>query len=176
MLTKPPTILALDPGTKEIGVAVLTGAELRYYAVKTIRRRQPPQALLAEISCYVTTLIASYHPQALAIEKTYLIQKSAALLCVAADEIKQTARQHGLAVYDYAPAEVRQALCQRERATKRETARRVAERCPELARYLQQPTQWGELYWAHMFDAVAVGLRCWDEVYGNEDNVFACKL
>lgn len=176
MPTKPPTILALDPGTKEIGVAVLSGTELCYYAVKTIKRRQPPQALLGEISRYVTALIASYRPQALAIEQTYLIQKSAALLCVAATEIKQTARQHGLAVYEYAPAEVRQALCQRERATKRETAQRVAERCPELARYLRQPTKWGEMYWAHMLDAVAVGLRCWDEIYGNEDEAFARKL
>jgi Holliday junction resolvasome RuvABC endonuclease subunit len=156
MPTKPPTILALDPGTKEIGVAVLSGAELCYYAVKTIRRRQPPQALLAEISRYVTTLIASYRPQAA--------------------EIKQTARQHSLAVYEYAPAEVRQWLCQKERATKRETAQRVAERCPELARYLKEPTKWGEMYWAHMLDAIAVGLHCWDEVYGNEDEVSGSKL
>lgn len=176
MPTKPPTILAIDPGTKEIGVAVFSGSELCYYGVKTIKRRQPPQALLAEISRYVTGLIASYQPQALAIEQTLLIQQSAALLCVAAAEIKQTASGHGLALYEYVPAEVRQWLCQRERATKRETARRVSERCPELARYLKQPTKWGEMYWAHMLDAVAVGLRCWDEVYGEEEGVFACKL
>lgn len=168
MPTKLPTILAIDPGTKEIGVAVLSGRELCYYAVKTIKRRQPPQALLAEISGYVAGLIQKHRPQTLAIEKTYLLQQSAALLCVAAAEIKQTARQHGLVVYEYAPAEVRQWLSQRARATKRETARRVVERCPDLARYLKQPTQWGELYWAHMLDAVAVGLRCWDEVYGNK--------
>jgi hypothetical protein len=88
----------------------------------------------------------------------------------------QRHQRRGLLVYEYAPAEVRRALCRRERATKRETARRVAERCPELARYLKQPTKWGEMYWAHMLDAVAVGLRCWDEIYGGEDDVFACKL
>src|SRR5438067_12627450 len=77
-----PTILAIDPGTKEIGVAVLFGLALRYYAVKTIKRRQPPHALLAEISRYITSLINEYHPEALAIEKTFLIQKSAVLLNV----------------------------------------------------------------------------------------------
>jgi len=156
----PPTILAIDPGTKEIGVAVLSGSALRYYAVKTIKRRQPPHALLAEISRYIASLINEYRPDALAIEQTFLIQKSAVLLNVAADEIKHTVRQHGLAVYEYAPSEVRKFICQTEKATKRETARQITTRFPELSHYLKHPTKWEEMYWANMIDAVAVGVRC----------------
>lgn len=176
MPTKPPTILAIDPGTKEIGVAVFSGAGLCYYAVKTIKRRRPPQVLLAEISSYVIRLIQGYRPQTLVIEKTFLIQKSAALLNVAATEMKQTARQHGLAVCEYAPVEVRRAICQSENATKRETALRIVKRFPELAHYLNQPTRWGELYWANVFDAVAVGWVYLSEMHGDKDSVFACKL
>lgn len=176
MPTKPPTILAIDPGTKEIGVAVFSGPELCYYAVKTIKCRRPPRALLAEISTCVIDLIQDYRPQTLAIEKTFLIQKSAALLNVAATEMKQTARQYGLSVYEYAPAEVRRSICRSEKATKRETALRITGRFPELAHYLRQPTQWGELYWANMFDAVAVGLVHLNEIYGDEVTTFANKL
>lgn len=158
MSTKPPTILAIDPGTKEVGVAVLAGPELCYYAVKTIKRRRPPRALLAETSNFLSRLIQDYRPETLAIEKTFLFQKSAALLSVAAAEMKQVARDRGIAVYEYAPVEVRRLICQGETVTKRETALRIVRRFPELARYLNQPTRWGDLYWANMFDAVAVGL------------------
>lgn len=176
--TKIPTrLLAIDPGTREIGVAVFDGAGLCYYGVKTIKRRRlPPRVLLAEITRYVAALIQAYRPQALAIERTFLIQKSAALLQVAAAEIKRTAKGQGLAVYEYAPAEVRRALCQSKKATKRATARRIAERFPELARYLEQQTRWGELYWANMLDAVAVGLVCLNELYGDELGAFGGKL
>lgn len=176
MPTKSPTILAIDPGTKEIGVAVFFGADLCYYAVKTIKRRRPPQALLAEISRYVIRLIQGYRPQTLVIEKTFLIQKSTALLNVAAAEMKQTARQQGLEVCEYAPVEVRRAICQSEKATKRETALRIVKRFPELAHYQSQPTRWGELYWANMFDAVAVGWVHLSEMHGDKEFAFASKL
>jgi Holliday junction resolvasome RuvABC endonuclease subunit len=176
MPTKPPTILAIDPGTKEIGVAVLSGPELCYYAVKTIKCRRPPRAMLAEISTCVINLIEDYRPQTLAIEKTFLIQKSAALLNVAAAEMKQMARGRGLALYEYAPVEVRRLICQSEKATKRETALRIARQFPELARHLNQMTRWGELYWANMFDAVAVGIAHLNEIYGDEEAAFANKL
>jgi Holliday junction resolvasome RuvABC endonuclease subunit len=164
MPTKHPNILAIDPGTKEIGVAVLTGLELRYFGVKTIRRRQSPQTVLGEAARHITALINEYEPESLAIEKTFLIQKNAALLNVVAAEIKHTARRRGLTIYEYAPTEVRKFICQSGKATKRETAQRICERYPELARYLTRPTKWEEMYWANMFDAVAVGVTCLHEI------------
>ena len=169
MPTTPPIILSLDPGTKEIGVAVFCGRELCYYAVKTLRCRRPPEALLAEISRMVTEIIARYAPQELALEGLSRLQARSALVRLAARNIQQTARRAGLAVYVYAPAEVRRKICQRENATKRATAARLVVRFPELARYHEPATRWGALYWAHMFAAVAVGWLHGQEVYGTED-------
>jgi len=45
MPAKFPTILAIDPSTKEAGVAVLSGPELQYFGVKTFRRHQPLEPL-----------------------------------------------------------------------------------------------------------------------------------
>jgi RNase H-fold protein (predicted Holliday junction resolvase) len=42
-------ILAIDPGTREIGVAVLDGKTLIYYAVKTIRGQRNPAEILRRI-------------------------------------------------------------------------------------------------------------------------------
>jgi crossover junction endodeoxyribonuclease RuvC len=151
-------ILAIDPGTREMGVAVLDGQQLVYYGVKTIRRRRSPAEVLHRIQEITAGLIARHRPDHLAIEKMFLIQKSAALLVVAAEEIKATARQHRLIVHEYAPTVVRKIICHSGRATKNEAANSVALRFPELRPYLEQRTKWEALYYANMFDAVALGV------------------
>jgi Holliday junction resolvasome RuvABC endonuclease subunit len=96
-----------------------------------------------------------------------LIQKSASLLVVAAEEIKATARQHGLPVYEYAPTTVRKVICSGGRATKQETANIIARRFPELRSYLEQKTKWETLYYANMFDAVALAVCAYLQIVGS---------
>lgn len=162
-------ILAIDPGTKELGIAVLIGSQLAYYAVKTFKQRQVPHAFLAEVSGFIDSLISDYQPTAMAIEKTFLIQRDSALLNVAAAEIKHTGRQCGLLVYEYEPMLVKQKICsETNKPTKRQVADVLTHRFPELAQFLSRPSKWEQLYWAHVFDAVAVGVVCLEEVYGTE--------
>jgi crossover junction endodeoxyribonuclease RuvC len=160
MLTQTERILAIDPGTKEIGVAVLENRELIFYGVKTVRDRATAQRILAQIAATTQELITRYDPRYFAIERMFVIQKSAALLSVAAEEIKSVAKSNGLPVYEYAPSTVRKFLCQNGAATKRDVASVVATRYPELARHLKTQTKWEEKYYANIFDAVAVGLMC----------------
>lgn len=166
MHIKQTTILAIDPGTRQLGVAVFSGEELLYYAVKTIRRRGSASEILRQVRQVVSRLIADYKPQSLAIEKMFLIQKSAALLNVTADEIKAVAKAEGLAIYEYAPTVVRKIICNTGRATKKEAAKVIVSMYPELTRFLQQRTKWEELYYANMFDAVGVGLAAHMELAG----------
>lgn len=160
MHTKPTRILAIDPGTREIGVAVLEGEALTFYGVKTIRNRKRPQQVLNEAARIVNRLIEVYQPSILAIEKMFLIQENASLLIVVADEIKATAQAAGLTVYEYAPTVIRKHICQTGKATKRAVAGIIASRYLELARYLKGRSKWEELYYANMFDAIALGLTC----------------
>jgi crossover junction endodeoxyribonuclease RuvC len=161
-------ILAIDPGTREIGVAVLSEGELLYYGVKTIRRRGSATEILSQVQQIMLRLIADYQPQYLAIEKMFLIHRSASLLNVTADEIKVIAKGQGLVVYEYAPTAVRKMICQTGKATKKQAAKIIAGQYPELARYLEQRSKWETLYYANMFDAVAVGLCCHREISRTE--------
>jgi crossover junction endodeoxyribonuclease RuvC len=157
-------ILAIDPGTRELGVAVLSEGELLYYGVKTIRRRGSASEILNQVRQVILRLIADYKPRYLAIERMFLIHKSAALLNVTADEIKVVAKEQGLAVYEYAPTVVRKMICRTGKATKKQAAKIIAGQYPELARYLEQRSKWETLYYANMFDAIAVGLCCQQEM------------
>jgi Holliday junction resolvasome RuvABC endonuclease subunit len=171
MHTNPIKILAIDPGTKEIGIAMLSDGELLYYGVKTIRTRSSPSDVLKQAQYIISRLIADYEPQYLAIEKTFLIQKSAALVAVTADEIKAIAKREGLTVFEYAPLAVRKMICKSEKATKKGVAKIIALRFPELTRYVQRQTKWETLYYANMFDAIAVGLCCHEELMSRNESL-----
>jgi len=163
-MSKGSKILAIDPGTKEIGVALLQDSDLLYYAVRTVRDRSTAQKILQQVATIAAESIAKYGPDCVAIEKMFVIQKSAALLSVAAEEIKSVARNCGLPVYEYAPTTVRKFICQTGAATKRDVARVVAGRYPELTKHLNTQNEWDEKYYSNIFDAIAVGLICQQEL------------
>jgi crossover junction endodeoxyribonuclease RuvC len=153
-------VLAIDPGTRAIGIAVLQDRDLLYYGVKTIKGLKTPREVLQKVDKIINQQITNYEPATVAIEKMFLIQKNASFLIVVADEIKAIAKQQGLAVCEFAPTAVRKLICQAGKATKREVAKIIASRYVELTRYLNRPSKWEELYYANMFDAIAVGLVC----------------
>ena len=164
-----PTILAVDPGTRELGVAVLAGAELVFYHVKTVTNRKTRLAALEIISKYIRSLVKKYRPEVLAIEKMFITQKNSALLAVAAEQIKAVAKEANLPVYEYAPTAIRKRLCQNGRATKREAARILTLKYPELNRFFVRTAKWERDYYANLFDAVAVGAVCFDELNTKAD-------
>lgn len=163
MSTNTPRILAIDPGTRHMGVAVLAGPELIYYAVRDFKRKRPADELLRATRKALLALIAKYAPTVLAYEKTFYVQaKSSALLHVQEAEIARVAKVARLEVVGYSPAHVRKVLCRDGRATKQRVADLLTRRFPELAGYRHRGEPLREQYWLNMFDAVAVAAVCAD--------------
>lgn len=151
-------ILSVDPGRSKLGVAVFEGATLHYYAVKTLRVPGTPTAVRGAAAHVLRTLIEKHRPTDLVIEQPLVIQQRAELLAHVIGEIKATAWRYGLVVSEYAPQAVRRFICTGTQPTKREVARRLAARYPELERYRAAQSRWAELYYERLFGAVAVGL------------------
>src|SRR5436305_12227320 len=95
-------ILSIDPGTRELGVALFDNGELLYYGVKTIRTRSTIQDIGRGAVSIVSRLISEYEPQFLAVKQPIVIQQSAASLADVIREIKQAAQQAGLTIYEFA--------------------------------------------------------------------------
>ncbi len=153
------TILALDPGLRELGYAVLNGRRLTAGGVIPLRLL-PQERRLSEARRQLRSFVRSYKPQGLVIEQThrhpvpwlddlYRLVRSATRL----------ARTRRLKLGLYAPQTVRKSLLGNGWATKREVAAEIAVRYPELRIYLNQDRRWKEHYWQNMFDAVALGLH-----------------
>lgn len=152
-------ILAIDPGTREMGIALVDQGELVYHGVRTLRRRQSPRDTLDQGRKVVLRLIRDFRPTLLAVEKTFFANnRNAALLNVLGDEIKAIGQRKGLRVVALAPSTIKKAVCGNGRATKREVAHVVVARYPELKVYLSEDRKWKEQFHANMFDAVALAL------------------
>lgn len=157
--TRPSRVLAIDPGTREMGVAVLEAGKLIYHGVVVIKRGRSPKETLERGRDSVQRLIEDFRPDVLAIEKTFVRKnRNVALLNVLADEIVALARHCHLRVVSMAPSAIKKGICGNGWATKAEVANAVIARYPELKAYLVHERKWKERFHSNMFDAVAVGL------------------
>ena len=152
-------ILAIDPGTREMGIAFLDKGKLIYYGVKTFGEFLSPHEKLRTGRKIILRLIQDFKPKILVIEKTfYARNRNTSLLNVFADEIVSVAKRKRLKVISYAPCTVRKYICGYGRASKLDVARVIVSKYPELKVYLTQDRAWKEKYHRNMFDAVALGM------------------
>jgi crossover junction endodeoxyribonuclease RuvC len=152
-------ILAIDPGTRFMGVAFLEDGKLIYHAVKVIAKGASPQRTLQRARDAVVRLIDDLQPDLVAVERTFFNQnRHTALLNVLFDEIRSVARRRRLAFVSYAPSTIKKFICGNGRAAKKQVATIVVSKFPELKVYLTQDRAWKVRFHQNMFDAVALGI------------------
>lgn len=159
MQNRSTTILALDPGLRDLGFAVISGQRLVASGVRPLRLL-PCERRFAEARRLVQAWVRAYRPGALVLEATYghPVDSFAGLhrLAVMA---RRLAKEKRVRVSTYAPQSVRKSLTGNGWATKRELAAAVAIHFPALRIYLTQDRKWKERYFLNLFDAVALALH-----------------
>jgi len=160
------TILGIDPGTKEMGVAVLRDRELIASGVHTLRNGERPHDVIGQARAAILGHIQDHGASIVGIEKPLrkATQRSA-LMLVIAQELHARSRELGLQVVELYPSEVRARTVGDPHATKFNVAHALVERFPELrSRLPVKPPHpvfgYGhrDKYWLHMFDALAVAV------------------
>jgi Holliday junction resolvasome RuvABC endonuclease subunit len=161
------TILGIDPGTKEMGLVVLRGRELRYFGVRTLRNGTRPHDVIGQARRTVLATIQKHEPDIVAIEEPFnLPTKRSHLLNVISDELRGRAKELGLEVIALSPAAIRGRVVGNPNATKIEVAealsgsgfdqlRDLIPKRPARAALGLRPR---DKYWLHMFDALAIAV------------------
>jgi Holliday junction resolvasome RuvABC endonuclease subunit len=161
------TILGIDPGTKEMGLAVLRARELRYFGVRTLRNGTRPHDVIGQARRIVFATIEKHQPQVVAIEEPLnLPTKRSHLLNVISDELRERAIDLGLEVVALSPDAIRQRVTGNPRATKIDVAEHLAGSNFDQLRVLipKRPARAAlglrprDKYWLHMFDALAIAV------------------
>ena len=161
------TILGVDPGTREMGIAIIRGTTLVSFGVHTLRNGHRPHDLVGQARRIVLAAIEEYGPLVVAIEKPYALPtKRAAILSVIEQELRGRADDLGLGVVELTPEAIRQAVVGNPRATTLEVAETlVAGEFGQLAALVPKRPARAALglrardkYWLHMFDALAIAV------------------
>jgi crossover junction endodeoxyribonuclease RuvC len=157
-------ILAIDPGTREMGVAVLENGSLLYQGVEIFKRFRSAEECLEAGRAAVGRLIHDFRPTMLAVEKTFIGRNpNTVLLSQFAREVCATGQDHEIAVMRLAANTVKKAVAGSGQASKAEVARAVAARFPALKAFLPPERKWKRKRQFNMFDAVALALVCSSE-------------
>lgn len=142
-----------------MGVAFLDKGQLIYHGVKIIKKGSSPNDNLQYARKIILRLIRDFKPEVLVVEKAFFANnRNASLLNVLVDEIRAIARRKQLKLVSYSPSTVKKFICGNGRASKKDVARVVISKYPELKVYLTQDRAWKERFHQNMFDAVALGI------------------
>jgi Holliday junction resolvasome RuvABC endonuclease subunit len=158
-------ILAIDPGTRQMGIAVLEDRELIYHGVETLTSHGTPHERLLEGRRILLRLLDDFKPGIVAVEAAFFSNnRNTALLNVLVDELRALATRRGLSVHGFAPSTIKRHMCGNGWAVKADVAKAVVVKYPKLRVYLTQDRKWKERYHGNMFDAVAVGIVSQDQL------------
>lgn len=158
-MTTPHTLLAIDPGIREIGVALLRTDQLEHYQVKSLRRPRPGQTRLAVLERVVTRLIDEWGPHhvAIATAQPYVGADTVGFAKVL-QTLETLLERRGVPTSRIAWDAVKRVVMSDASATKWMVARTVCAQYPHLARRLPTPGGRPERYALRMFSAVATGM------------------
>jgi Holliday junction resolvasome RuvABC endonuclease subunit len=161
------TILGIDPGTKEMGLVVLRGHELKYFGVRTLPNGKRHHEAIGLAKRIVLAMIEKHRPDVVAIEAPLnLPTKRSHLLNVIADELRDRAAEVGMAVAELSPEVIRHRLTGNARATKIDVAEHlIVNGFAQLRQFVpKRPARPAlglrprDKYWLHMFDALAIAV------------------
>ena len=162
MPKNPPRILAVNPGSRYISIAVFRGPELLDWAVKVVSGRTP-SGKLESVRAILRDCVDRYDPDVLSIKQLHRSRSSRRLNDLV-KTIKQLCRRRGLKVYQYSIQDLEGVLCPAGRANKRKLAELLTTTYPALAHELQREKQHRNPYHIRMFEAVALGAACCQQI------------
>jgi hypothetical protein len=144
-------VLAINPGSRYLGIAVFVGDELRDWAVRQAKRERIREIISEYINQYGVHVVAlkKFHPSRTSRELRTIISSSQGI-----------AKKAGLAVREYSIGEVEAALLPEKKKNKRLLMEEVVARYPFLSNELQQEQKNKRPYLTRMFETVGIGSVC----------------
>jgi Holliday junction resolvasome RuvABC endonuclease subunit len=162
MPKKPLKILGLNPGSKYLALAILQGSDLRYWGIKVLKGTRP-KGKIEKTREILSDLIERYDLNVLAVKKLHRSRSSKNLNLLTA-RIREFARRKGSKVYEYSLRDLEEFFSPEEKINKKQMAELVASQYPFLFPPLEKEKENKNPYLIRMFEAIALGIRCFDQL------------
>ncbi|MGD0499097.1 MAG: hypothetical protein ABSC23_11735 [Bryobacteraceae bacterium] len=126
-------IFAISPGAREMGMAVLEGADPIYRGAEYFKSRRSPTDVLAGTRRKMLGLTADFRSATATVARSsFASNRNPALLDALADEAAAISEQNRLRVIQCAPRTAKEKIAGNDHASKAEAAGAIAARLPEL--------------------------------------------
>lgn len=158
MVKKPLKILAINSGSKYLGIAIFEGPELKDWCIKGIKGKWS-KTKLKKVETILADFMIQYEPNILAMKRLHLSRTSRNLNQLVVN-IKIFCQKRGLKIYQYSLGELEKFLSPGERINKKRLAEVVASHYPFLFHELAKEQGNKNPYLIRMFEAVALGSVC----------------
>ena len=151
-------ILAINPGSRYIGVAVFYGNALQDWQIKNVPGR-PEKQKLAKAKDIVIRLIERHEPDMIVLKKLHSSRTSIHLKRIA-NLIEKLAYQRKIEIRSYSIKQVKDFVLSSKPKNKVRLAEVLANRYPDLMHEFKKEILSKNHYHIRMFEAVALGAVC----------------
>lgn len=162
MLKRPLKIIGINPGSKYLGIVIFQGSDLRYWGIKTLKRRWSKEKI-EKTKEILSDLIDRHDLNVLAIKKLHPSRSSKNLNGLVT-KIKEFSKRKGLKIYQYSMNELEKFFSPEEKINKKRMAELVASEYPFLFKPLEKERRNKNPYGIRMFVAIALGIRCFHQL------------
>ena len=162
MGNNPKTVLAINPGTRYLGMALFRGNQLKDWRVKILKGRWSKEKLQKALTI-ILTWIERYRPDLLAIKRLHPARSSRGLTSLQT-QIQRICLRKKLALTQYSIKYLENIFCPEDRKNKRSLAEGVAADYPALYFELNIEKLRKNSYHIRMFEAVALGAAGVNEI------------
>ena len=150
------TILAVNPGTKYIGLAVFQISDLVYWGTRVLKGKWSEKKM-ENAEAALENLIDRYHVDALVLKKLHSSRSSDNLNCLAVS-IEKLAKKKGIKLCLYSLGDLKESLAVGMKANKMAIAGIMTTRYPFLIHEFEKEKRHKHPYFIRMFEAIAAGI------------------
>ena len=161
----PYKIIAVNPGSRYLAIAVFDSAKLSEWRLKNMHGEVAKHKLV-KAKKILAAFVERYSPNILVIKKLHPARSSAMLQAMAIGIIAYCRRQ-GMSVFSYSIQDLKSALAGSVKINKRELSKILAGEYPELSNELKREQRNRNSYFTRLFEAVALGHVCLNAIGNN---------
>jgi len=151
-------ILAIDPGTRIMGYADFSNAELVDYGIRYFSPCRRIEQLLDEVELVIKRLILEKQPEVVILEKTGFSQiTNNVRLTLVSTRIRTVARRLRIRSVEYSPKTIRTKVSNDGFSTKADIAKIIVSKHPEMRLLIRNQTPSAQKLFFNITDAIACG-------------------
>lgn len=167
------TLLSVSAGRHRLGYALFRDGQLYYYGLTTLKQFHTVPELKNAVEKFLAAITRRSQTKQIAVRRLNKQQRRNILLTAINDHIETYCAQNDLPITRYEGRFINEQYCRpNQRPTRDRTIQALLRKYPYLETCYGGKQQWQRQYYAHLFQAIAVGMVFLKEKRSNNGSAY----